>query len=107
MLRELPSLSLNLYYDTPVNHPPSELDTRWLRAWPGGWAKSDLSQVPFLIRCRRENGSLYDPPMETSFGHWNTSLSSHDENPIIGEICAGNLHIQFFRCLPNRDVISS
>jgi len=32
-----------------VNHPPSELDTRWLRAWPGGWAKSDLSQVPFLI----------------------------------------------------------
>ncbi len=57
--------------------------------------------------CRWENGSLYDPPMETSFSHWNTSLSSQDENPIIGRICAENLNIRFFRCLPNRDVISS
>ena len=57
--------------------------------------------------CRRENGSLYDLPMETSFGHGNTSLSLQDENPIIGRIIAGNLNIQFFRCLPNRDVISS
>src|SRR5258708_19260606 len=57
--------------------------------------------------CRRENGSLYDPPMETSFGHWNTLLSLQDENPIIGRICAGNLNIWLSRCLPNRDVISS
>src|SRR5260221_14410545 len=53
MLRELPSLSLNLYYDTPVNRPPSESDTQWLRACPGGWAKSDLSWVPFLIQGNR------------------------------------------------------
>src|SRR5260370_39921204 len=58
-------------------------------------------------QCRRENGSLHDLPMETSFGHWNTSLLSQDENPIIGRICAGNLNIWFSRCLPNRDVISS
>src|SRR5258708_36094443 len=45
-------------------------------------------------------------PMETSFGHWNTSLLSQDENPIIGRIFAGNPNIQFFRCLPNWDVIS-
>src|SRR5258708_28816558 len=57
--------------------------------------------------CRRENGSLHDPPMETSFGHWNTLLLSQDENPIIGRIFAGNPNIQFLRCLPNRDVISS
>ena len=57
--------------------------------------------------CRQENGSLHDPPMETSFGHWNTSLLSQDENPIIGRICAGNLNIWFSRCLPNRDIISS
>src|SRR5258707_14459051 len=47
------------------------------------------------------------PPMETSFGHWNTSLLSQDENPIIGRIFAGNPNIRFFRCLPNRDIISS
>src|SRR5258705_8255044 len=57
--------------------------------------------------CRRENGSLHDLPMETSFGHWNTSLLSQDKNPIIGRIFAGNPNIQFLRCLPNRDVISS
>src|SRR6266481_6795676 len=62
---------------------------------------------PSLRQCRRENGSLHDPPMETSFGHWNTLLLSQDENPIIGRICAGNLNIWFSRCLPNRDVISS
>src|SRR5258707_12393872 len=45
--------------------------------------------------------------METSFSHWNTSLSLQDENPIIGTICAGNLNILLSRCLPNRDVISS
>src|SRR5260221_9704837 len=61
MLRELPSLSLNLYNDTPMNHPPSELDTWWLRAWPGGWAKSDLSQVPFLIRCRQGETQSHAP----------------------------------------------
>src|SRR5258708_3824201 len=46
-------------------------------------------------------------PMETSFGHWNMLLLLQDENPIIGRICAGNPNIQFLRCLPNRDVISS
>ncbi len=58
-------------------------------------------------RCRRENGSMHIPPMETSFGHWNTLLLLQDENPIIGRIFAGNPNIRFFRCLPNRDVISS
>src|SRR5260221_8363321 len=57
--------------------------------------------------CRWENGSMCIPPMETSFGHWNTLLLSQDENPIIGRIFAGNPNIRFFRCLPNRDVISS
>src|SRR5258708_28238974 len=57
--------------------------------------------------CRQENGSMCILSMETSFGHWNTSLLSQDENPIIGRIFAGNPNIQFFRCLPNRDVISS
>src|SRR5258708_39814007 len=57
--------------------------------------------------CRRENGSMCIPPMETSFGHWNMLLLSQDENPIIGRIFAGNPNIWFFRCLPNRDVISS
>src|SRR5258707_6271807 len=56
--------------------------------------------------CRQENGSMHIPPMETSFGHWNTSLLSQVENPIIGRIFAGNPNIWFFRCLPNRDVIS-
>ncbi len=46
-------------------------------------------------------------PMETSFGHWNMLLLSQDKNPIIGRIFAGNPNIQFFRCLPNRDIISS
>src|SRR5258708_33061430 len=57
--------------------------------------------------CRWENGSLHDLPMETSFGHWNTSLLLQDENPIIGRIFAGNPNIRFLRCLPNRDVINS
>src|SRR5260221_10306581 len=57
--------------------------------------------------CRQENGSMHIPPMETSFGHWNMLILSQDENPIIGRIFAGNTNIQFFRCLPNRDVISS
>ncbi len=57
--------------------------------------------------CRQENGSLHDPPMETSFGHWNMSLLLQDKNLIIGRICAGNPNIRFLRCLPNRDVISS
>src|SRR5258708_29524493 len=59
------------------------------------------------VQCRQENGSMCIPPMETSFGHWNTSLLSLDEDPIIGRIFAGNPNIWFFRCLPNRDVISS
>ena len=57
--------------------------------------------------CRQENGSMHIPPMETSFGHWNMSLLLQDENPIIGRIFAGNPNIQFFRCLPIQDVISS
>src|SRR5258708_7899624 len=60
-----------------------------------------------LHRCRQENGSLHDLPMETSFGHWNMSLLSQDENPIIGRIFAGNPNIWFLRCFPNRNVISS
>src|SRR5258708_32573716 len=67
-----------------------------------------FSLVGFAMGCcRQENGSLHDPPMETSFSHWNTLLLSQDENPIIGRICAGNPNIWFLRCLPNRDVISS
>src|SRR5260221_14294180 len=58
-------------------------------------------------QCRWENGSMCIPPMETSLGHWNMSLLSQDKNPIIGRIFAGNPNIWFFRCLPNRDVISS
>src|SRR5258707_458310 len=57
--------------------------------------------------CRQENGSLHDLPMETSFSHWNTLLLSQDKNPIVGRIFARNPNIQFLRCLPNRDVISS
>ncbi len=56
--------------------------------------------------CRQENGSLHDPPMETSFSHWNMLLLMQDENPIIGRIFVGNPNIRFLRCLPNRDVIS-
>src|SRR5258708_21080317 len=59
------------------------------------------------MHCRQENGSMCIPPMETSFSHWNMLLLSQDENPIIERIFAGNPNIQFFRCLPNRDVISS
>ena len=66
MLRELPSLSLNLTNDTPMNHPPSESDTWWLRAWPGGWAKSDLSWVPFLIWG---NQSWHYPHPKADFQH--------------------------------------
>ena len=50
---------------------------------------------------------MHIPPMEASFGHWNMSLLSQDENPIIGRIFAGNPNIRFFQRLPNRDVISS
>src|SRR5258707_15134521 len=60
-----------------------------------------------LLQCRWENGLMHIPPMETSFGHWNTLLLLQDENPIIGRIFAGNPNIRFLRCLPNRDVISS
>src|SRR5258708_7136349 len=62
---------------------------------------------PGLVCCRWENGSMHILPMETSFGHWNMLLLSQDENPIIGRIFAGNPNIWFFRCLPNRDIISS
>src|SRR5258708_3464487 len=58
-------------------------------------------------QCRWENGSMCILPMETSFSHWNTSLLSQDENPIIGRIFAPNPSIWFFRCPPNRDVIRS
>ena len=57
--------------------------------------------------CRREYGSMRNPPMETSFGQWNTSLLSQDENPIRGRIFAGNPNIRFFGYLPNRDAIIS
>ena len=60
-----------------------------------------------LPHCRQENGSMCILPMETSFSHWNTSLLSQDENPIIGRIFAPNPSIWFFRCPPNRDVIRS
>src|SRR5258708_26414301 len=60
-----------------------------------------------VAHCKQENGSMCILPMETSFSHWNTSLLSQDKNPIIGRIFAGNPNIQFLRCLPNRDVISS
>src|SRR5258708_24744129 len=60
-----------------------------------------------LAHCRQENCSMHIPPMETSFSHWNMLLLSQDKNPIIGRIFAGNPNIWFFRCLPNRDVISS
>src|SRR5260370_32470499 len=59
------------------------------------------------VWCRWENGLMCIPPMETSFGHCNMSLLLQDENPIIGRIFAGNPNIWFFRCLPNRDLISS
>ena len=57
--------------------------------------------------CRQEYGSMCNPPMETSFGQWNTSLLSQDENPIRGRIFAGNPNIRFFGYLPNRDAIIS
>src|SRR5258706_16076807 len=57
--------------------------------------------------CRWENGSMHILPMETSFSHWNMLLLSQDENLTIGRIFAGNPNIWFFRCLPNRDIISS
>src|SRR6266436_9228362 len=69
-----------------------------------------MERRPQTIRlscCRWENGSMRIPPMETSFGHWNMLLLSQVENPIIGRIFAGNPNIRLFRCLPNRDVISS
>ena len=82
--------------------------------WVALWANNDdkvwfasLIRSLLLNRCRWENGSMRIPPMETSFGHWNTLLLLQDENPIIGRIFAGNPNIRLFRCLPNRDVISS
>src|SRR5258708_35967065 len=63
--------------------------------------------APTYLQCRWENGSMHIPPKETSCGHWNMLLLLQVENPIIGRIFAGNPNIQFFRCLPNRDVISS
>ena len=57
--------------------------------------------------CRREYGSLRNPPMETSFGQWNMSLLLQDENPIRGRIFAGNPNIRFFGYLPNLDAIIS
>src|SRR5258708_17438883 len=66
-----------------------------------------LSPFYHMHHCRRENGLMHIPPMETSFGHWNTSLLSQAKNPIIGRIFAGNSNIQFFISLPNRYVTSS
>ena len=57
--------------------------------------------------CRQEYGSMHNPPMETSFGQWNMSLLSQDENPIRGRIFAGNPNIRFFGYLPNRDATIS
>src|SRR5258708_13102675 len=65
------------------------------------------SGIQLYYQCRQENGSLHDPPMETSFSHWNTLLLSQDENPIIGRIFAGNPNIWFLRCLPHRNLITS
>ena len=75
-------------------------------AWPSP-TSPDISGHAGTACCRQENGSMHILPMETSFGHWNTSLLLQDENPIIGRIFAGNPNIRFFRCLPNPDVISS
>src|SRR6266478_242063 len=85
------------YYITLLNHPP-------LHLWN---PPCHHLHHPHHPHCRQENGSMHIPPMETSFSHWNMSLLSQVENPIIGRIFAGNPNIWFFRCLPNRDVISS
>ena len=66
-----------------------------------------MSETRNVLCCRWENGSMHIPPMETSFSHWNMSLLLQDENPIIGRIFVGNPNIQFLRCLPNWDIISS
>src|SRR5260221_549114 len=61
MLRELPSLSLNLIINTPVNLSVSESDTWWLRAQPSSWAKSGSFGPPPCIqgnRCKRLNSEL-------------------------------------------------
>ncbi len=57
--------------------------------------------------CRRENGSMHIPPMETRFGCQDTSQSSQVKNPIMGRIVDGNPSICFLKCYPNRDAISS
>src|SRR5258708_32219693 len=75
--------------------------------WTSIFLFQSLPHLISVLWCRWENGSLHDPPMETSFGHWNTSLLSQDKNPIIGRIFARNPKIWFLRCLPNRDIISS
>src|SRR6266436_8179908 len=70
-----------------------------------------LTRLDHLSLCTLVVSKIYPfisiPPMETSFGHWNMLLLSQDKNPIIGRIFAGNPNIRFFRCPPNRDVISS
>src|SRR5258708_1262764 len=68
----------------------SRLQTSWMVGW-----------------CRQENGWMCTLPMETSFGHWNTSLLLQDENPIIGRFFVGNPNICFFRWLSNQEVNSS
>src|SRR5258708_36722142 len=105
MLRELPSLSLNLYNDTPVNHPPSELDTWWLRAWPGGWAKSDLSWVPFLIWCRRDISLVSNPPIGMSFGPWNISQSLPVKGATTNAFLFGFTEILLSKSAPNLDAL--
>ena len=54
-----------------------------------GWCSAEiqsriLSQTALgcVTCCRWENGSLHDPPMETSFSHWNMLLLLQDKNPI-------------------------
>src|SRR5260221_763215 len=46
--------------------------------------------------CRRENGSMCIPPMETSFGHWNMLLLLQGENPILVRVFAVKPNVQVF-----------
>src|SRR5260221_10595054 len=68
MLRELPSLSLNLIINTPVNLPVSESDTWWLRAQPSSWAKSG-SFGPLLV-SRGTSCNISQPPGHPPTHFW-------------------------------------
>src|SRR5258708_18944244 len=70
--------TLLLYANSASGSQSAQLSCQWL----------------MKTQCRQENGSMYIPPMETSFGHWNMLLLSQDENPIIGRIfCWKSQHL--------------